>query len=170
MLSVGASPCDRVRIQTPFAAELRLAPSPLRAGDGLPLRSTRMTRIAINGFGRIGRNFFRAAAARKRASWTSSPSTTSRTRRRSRTSSSTTRCWAGSTATSQVSDGGIVVNGDEIRVLAERDPANLPWKDLGADVVLESTGFFTSRDGASQAPRRRRLEGDHLGARPPIPT
>ena len=43
-----------------------------------------------------------------------------------------------------------MVNGDEIRVLAERDPANLPWKELGADVVLESTGFFTSREGASK--------------------
>ena len=63
-----------------------------------------------------------------------------------------------------------MVNGDEIRVLAERDPANLPWKELGADVVLESTGFFTEPRGRLEAPRGGRLEGDHLGARRPIPT
>jgi glyceraldehyde 3-phosphate dehydrogenase len=43
-----------------------------------------------------------------------------------------------------------VVDGIEIKVLAERDPANLPWKDLGVDVVLESTGFFTGRDDAAK--------------------
>jgi glyceraldehyde 3-phosphate dehydrogenase len=43
----------------------------------------------------------------------------------------------------------MVVNGDRIRVLAQRDPAQLPWKDLGVDVVLESTGFFTSKEKAS---------------------
>ena len=42
----------------------------------------------------------------------------------------------------------IIVRGHKIKVLKERDPGNLPWKDLGADVVLESTGFFTSRDKA----------------------
>src|SRR5207237_178825 len=42
----------------------------------------------------------------------------------------------------------IIVRGHKIRILKERDPGNLPWKDLGADVVLESTGFFTSRDKA----------------------
>src|SRR5678816_958319 len=42
----------------------------------------------------------------------------------------------------------IIVRGHKIKVLKERDPGNLPWKDLGVDVVLESTGFFTSRDKA----------------------
>jgi len=45
-------------------------------------------------------------------------------------------------------DGSLVVNGKEIKILAERDPANLPWKDLGVDIVIESTGLFTSRDKA----------------------
>ena len=45
-------------------------------------------------------------------------------------------------------DQNIIVRGHKIKVLKERDPANLPWKDLGVDVVLESTGFFTSRDKA----------------------
>lgn len=49
----------------------------------------------------------------------------------------------------EVVNGDLVVDGDRIKVLAERDPAKLPWKDLGVDVVLESTGFFTSKDKAS---------------------
>ena len=45
---------------------------------------------------------------------------------------------------------GISVNGDEFKVLAIKDPAQLPWKDLGVDVVFESTGLFTDRDGAAK--------------------
>ena len=56
--------------------------------------------------------------------------------------------------TSRCRTAGLVVDGKEIRVLAERDPAKLPWGELGADVVLESTGFFADRR-APQAPRRR---------------
>jgi glyceraldehyde 3-phosphate dehydrogenase len=52
--------------------------------------------------------------------------------------------------TVEVSDAGLVVNGKEIRVLAQRDPAALPWKELGVDVVVESTGFFTGREGAAK--------------------
>ena len=52
--------------------------------------------------------------------------------------------------TIDVRDDGLLVDGIEIKVLAERDPAKLPWKDLGVDVVLESTGFFTGRDEAAK--------------------
>lgn len=48
----------------------------------------------------------------------------------------------------EVSDSGIVIDGEELRVLAERDPAKLPWGDLGVDIVIESTGFFTDADRA----------------------
>lgn len=48
----------------------------------------------------------------------------------------------------EVSDNGIVIDGEELRVLAERDPAKLPWGDLGVDIVIESTGFFTDADRA----------------------
>jgi glyceraldehyde 3-phosphate dehydrogenase len=108
-----------------------------------------MTRIAINGFGRIGRNFFRAAVARKVPLdlVAINDLTDAKTLAHLLKYDSVLGRFDGDV---QVSDGGIVVNGDEIRVLAERDPANLPWQDLGADVVLESTGFFTSRDGASK--------------------
>jgi glyceraldehyde 3-phosphate dehydrogenase len=55
-----------------------------------------------------------------------------------------------------VSDDGIVVDGDTIKILAERDPANLPWADLGVDVVIESTGFFTeARRRAPTSPPAR---------------
>ena len=51
--------------------------------------------------------------------------------------------------TVEVTDGAIVVNGDRIRVTSERDPAKLPWGELGVDVVLECTGIFTSKEKAS---------------------
>src|SRR5215203_1482602 len=50
----------------------------------------------------------------------------------------------------KVGDGSITVDGRELKILAERDPGNLPWGDLGVDVVIESTGFFTDRDGAGK--------------------
>jgi len=50
----------------------------------------------------------------------------------------------------EVGEGGIIVDGKEIRVLAERNPENLPWKDLGIDVVLESTGLFRDRVNAGK--------------------
>lgn len=52
--------------------------------------------------------------------------------------------------TVEVGDGGIIVDGKMLKVLAERDPANLPWKDLGVDIVIESTGLFTKRDDAGK--------------------
>jgi glyceraldehyde 3-phosphate dehydrogenase len=108
-----------------------------------------MTRIAINGFGRIGRNFFRAAEARgvKLDIVAINDLTDAKTLAHLLKYDSVLGRFNGQV---EASEAGIVVNGEEIRVLAERDPANLPWKDLGADVVLESTGFFTSREGASK--------------------
>src|SRR5919112_1209288 len=70
-------------------------------------------RVGINGFGRIGRNVFRAAHASS-------------------------------------ADGAIEVDGREVKVLAERDPAALPWGEIGVDVVIESTGLFTKRDDAAK--------------------
>jgi glyceraldehyde 3-phosphate dehydrogenase len=107
------------------------------------------TRIGINGFGRIGRNFFRAMSARN----------------------SSLELVAvndlGDAATMahllkydsvlgplgkevKVTDGGFSVEGDEIKLLSERDPGALPWGDLGVDVVIESTGFFTKKADAAK--------------------
>jgi glyceraldehyde 3-phosphate dehydrogenase len=52
--------------------------------------------------------------------------------------------------TVEVKDGSLIVDGDEIKALSERDPANLPWGDLGVDIVIESTGVFRDRDGTSK--------------------
>jgi glyceraldehyde 3-phosphate dehydrogenase len=106
-------------------------------------------RVAINGFGRIGRNLFRAA---KKAGLdidfvALNDLTDPRTLGLLLKYDSIHGRYDG---TVEVTDTGLVVDGDEIRVLAERDPASLPWKDLDVDVVVESTGFFTSRDGAGK--------------------
>ena len=103
-------------------------------------------RVGINGFGRIGRNFFRAVRASTppegptSRSWAS---TTSPTTRPWPTCSSSTRSSAGSTPTSAPPTPRIRVGDQEIAAFAERDPAALKWGDIGADVVVESTGFFT---------------------------
>ena len=80
----------------------------------------------------------------------SSPSTTSRMPARWGTCSSTTRSSARSPARFQSATASLTVNGREVKVLAERDPAALPWGDLGVDVVIESTGFFTKRADAAK--------------------
>lgn len=107
------------------------------------------TRVAINGFGRIGRNFLRAARARTAPieivaiNDLTDPATLAHLLRYD----SVLGAYPG---TVEVVDDAIVVDGTPIRILSERDPANLPWGDLGAAVVLESTGFFTSREGAEK--------------------
>jgi glyceraldehyde 3-phosphate dehydrogenase len=106
-------------------------------------------KVGINGFGRIGRNFFRAKLkqgadidvvaindlgdAKTMAHLLEYDSVLGR--------------LEGGVA---AGDATITAAGEEFKVLSERDPKNLPWGDLGVDVVLESTGFFTKRDGAQQ--------------------
>ena len=58
----------------------------------------------------------------------------------------------------------LVVNGKKIRLTQERDPANLKWNEVGADIVIESTGLFLDKDTRAEAPRRRRQEGHPVGA------
>jgi glyceraldehyde 3-phosphate dehydrogenase len=110
-------------------------------------------RVGINGFGRIGRNVFRAAKARTDAGtadieWVAvNDLTDSRTLAHLLKYDSILGPYPGS-----VQDAGsaIAVDGSELKVLAERDPAALPWGDLGVDVVIESTGLFTDRDAAAK--------------------
>ena len=105
------------------------------------------TRVGINGFGRIGRNYFRAALEQNAdldivaVNDLTSPETLAHLLKYD---SVTGRI----SADVEVRDGDLIVGGKTIKVLAERDPANLPWKDLGVDVVIESTGFFTKADDA----------------------
>ena len=105
-------------------------------------------KIGVNGFGRIGRNFFRAAKQRgvDLDFVAVNDITDAATLAHLLKYDSVLGTYPGDV---RVSANGITVDGDELRVLAERDPANLPWKDLGAEVVVESTGLFTSREKAA---------------------
>jgi glyceraldehyde 3-phosphate dehydrogenase len=106
-------------------------------------------RVGINGFGRIGRNLFRAAQAKNAdIEWVAANDLTdSKTLAHLLKYDSILGPYPG---TVEVAGDSIVVDGKPLEVLAERDPANLPWKDLGVDVVVESTGFFTKRADAAK--------------------
>jgi glyceraldehyde 3-phosphate dehydrogenase len=107
------------------------------------------TRVGINGFGRIGRNFFRAAQERGAGfeivafnDLGDVPTMAHLLRHDS--------VLGPFKGTVEVEGGSLKVDGKELKGLAERDPANLPWADLGVDVVIESTGFFTDRASAQK--------------------
>src|ERR1700712_1641061 len=110
-------------------------------------RSAVTVRVGINGFGRIGRNFYRAAATSGAdieivaVNDLTSPETLAHLLKYD--------SILGVLPEDVGADGeGIKVGGSTIKVLSERDPAALPWADLGVDVVVESTGFFTKADDA----------------------
>jgi len=104
-------------------------------------------RVGINGFGRIGRNFFRAA--RKQGADIEIVAVNdlgdAKTMAHLLKYDSVMGPFDGEV---EAVEAGIRVDGEELKLLNERDPAALPWKDLGVDVVLESTGLFTKRDKA----------------------
>jgi glyceraldehyde 3-phosphate dehydrogenase len=106
-------------------------------------------RVGINGFGRIGRNVFRAAVEQNAdIEWLALNDLVDR-----KTIAHLLKYdsnYGPFKGTVEVTDNGVAVNGKEIRVLAERDPGALPWGEIGADVVIESTGFFTDRENASK--------------------
>ncbi|MEA2190861.1 MAG: hypothetical protein QOI73_982 [Solirubrobacteraceae bacterium] len=106
-------------------------------------------RVGINGFGRIGRNVFRAAqAADADIEWVAvNDLTDNATLAHLLRYDSILGPYPG---TVELDDDGLVVDGKLIKVMEERDPADLGWGDLGVDVVLESTGLFTKRDGAAK--------------------
>ena len=106
-------------------------------------------RVGINGFGRIGRNVFRAAAAAGAdVEWVAVNDVTDvETLAHLLRYDSILGPFRGSV---EVDGDAIVVDGAPLRVLAERDPAKLPWGELGVDVVIESTGIFTDRESAEK--------------------
>jgi len=105
-------------------------------------------KVGINGFGRIGRNFFRAV--RQTGADVDfvgvNDITDAKTLSHLLKYDSVLGRLDGDVT---VSEKGISVDGDELRVFAERDPAQLPWKELGAEIVIESTGLFTDREKAA---------------------
>ena len=107
-------------------------------------------RVAINGFGRIGRNVLRSAkqAGRTDIDFVAvNDLTDAATLAHLLRYDSVHGRYPG---TVEVSGDGLIVDGDEIRVVSERDPAKLPWADLGIDIVVEATGLFTKRDAAAK--------------------
>ncbi len=106
-------------------------------------------KIGINGFGRIGRNFFRAAKQQGK-DWdfvAVNDITDSKTLAHLLKYDSVLGTFDAEVG---VAPDGISVDGDVLKVLAVRDPAELPWKDLGAQIVIESTGLFTKREDADK--------------------
>src|ERR687894_2264165 len=106
-------------------------------------------RVAINGFGRIGRNVFRAAHESDADIEVVAVNdiTDAGTLAHLLKYDSVFGPFPG---TVEVRDGALAIDGREVKVLAERDPGALPWGDLGAEVVIESTGLFTKRDDAAK--------------------
>jgi len=106
-------------------------------------------KVGINGFGRIGRNVVRAA---KKLGSTDldfvavNDLTDTKTLAHLLKYDSVHGRFDG---TVEAREGALIVNGDTIKVLSEKDPSKLPWKELGVDIVLESTGHFTDREHAA---------------------
>ena len=155
------------RIQTPSGATVRsvvqlegevvLGASPparrfavaTRLGRAIDWGGALATKVAINGFGRIGRNLYRAYLERRpgfeivAVNDLAEADVLAHVLKYDSTHGVLD-------ADVRAGDGEISVDGSSFRVLAERDPAALPWGDLGVDVVIESTGLFTDREGASK--------------------
>ena len=105
-------------------------------------------RVGINGFGRIGRNIMRAALGAKDIDFVAVNDLTN-----AKTLAHLLKydsILGNLEAAVKATADGIAVDQDEFKVLSVKDPAQLPWKDLGVDVVFESTGIFTTRDGAAK--------------------
>lgn len=106
------------------------------------------TKIGINGFGRIGRNVFKLLMETTEFEVAAiNDLTDAKTLAHLLKYDSVSGRFKGKVA---VKDGAIVVNGKEIKVLSVKNPAELPWKELGVDIVLESTGVFTSKEQCMQ--------------------
>ena len=105
-------------------------------------------RVGINGFGRIGRNIMRAALGDKNIDFVAVNDLTNAATLAHLLKYDSV--LGNLHAKVEAKGDGISVDGDEFKVLSMRDPAQLPWKDLGVDVVFESTGLFTKRDDAAK--------------------
>src|ERR1700733_14098317 len=105
-------------------------------------------RVGINGFGRIGRNIMRAALGDTGIDFVAVNDLTN-----AKTLAHLLKydsVLGNLHAKVEAKADSISVDGDEFKVLSLRDPAQLPWKDLGVDIVFESTGLFTNRDAAAK--------------------
>jgi glyceraldehyde 3-phosphate dehydrogenase (phosphorylating) len=104
-------------------------------------------KVGINGFGRIGRLFLRATASRDVEVVAINDLTDNATLAHLFKYDTVFGRYAG---TVEAKEDALTVDGKDIKTFAEKDPAQLPWKDLGVEVVIEATGVFTARDGAAK--------------------
>jgi glyceraldehyde 3-phosphate dehydrogenase len=107
-----------------------------------------VVKVGINGFGRIGRNIMRAAMGKKDIDFVAVNDLTNAATLAHLLKYDSV--LGNLEATVKATGDGITVDGEEFKVLSVRDPAQLPWKDLGVDVVFESTGLFTDREPAAK--------------------
>ena len=107
-----------------------------------------VTRIAINGFGRIGRNAFKIANERSDLEIVAINDLTDTKTLAYLLKHDSNYGEYGRQV--DFTENELIIEGKSVKVLAEKDPENLPWRDLGIDVVIESTGFFTDKDGAGK--------------------
>ncbi|MBH5320880.1 type I glyceraldehyde-3-phosphate dehydrogenase [Paenibacillus sp. GSMTC-2017] len=105
-----------------------------------------MVKVGINGFGRIGRNVFRAALNNSEVEIVAVNDLTDVHTLAHLLKYDTTHGTLD--ATVEAKEGALIVNGKEVKVFAERNPADLPWGSVGAEIVVESTGIFTSKEKA----------------------
>jgi glyceraldehyde 3-phosphate dehydrogenase len=105
-----------------------------------------MVKIGINGFGRIGRNVFRASLNNPNVEVVAINDLTDVNTLAHLLKYDTTHGRLNGTV--EVGEGALIVNGKSIKVFAERDPGNLPWSSVGAEIVVESTGIFTAKEKA----------------------
>jgi glyceraldehyde 3-phosphate dehydrogenase len=106
-----------------------------------------MVKVGINGFGRIGRNVFRAALNNPEVEIVAVNDLTDVKTLAHLLKYDTTHGTLD--AKVEIGEGSIIVNGKSVKVFAERDPGNLPWSSVGAEIVIESTGIFTAKEKAS---------------------
>lgn len=106
-------------------------------------------RIAINGFGRIGRVFYRASLARPRKFECVAVNDLADAKTLVHLLKYDS-VFGKIDVEVKVEDGAIVVGQEKLKLISEKDPSKLPWKDMGVDLVVESTGVFTDREGASK--------------------
>ena len=132
-------------------------------------RESMAVRVGINGFGRIGRNFFRAlnSLGADVEIVALNDLGDANTMAHLLSYDSNLGPFPGPV---ELGDGVIRAGGQEMKMLSERDPAALPWGDLGVEVVLESTGFFTDARGGSEASRRRARRRSSSRRPRPTPT
>ena len=108
-------------------------------------------KIAINGFGRIGRNTLRAILQDKECSEIDVVALNDLTDAKTLAHLFRYDSIQGvNPAQVESNDSGMIINGKPLKILSERDPEQLPWKEMGVEIVIESTGFFTKREGAQK--------------------